>query len=78
MVGSICGEAGSAGQIPYSATKSALNGLVLPMARDLGFLGIRAMTVCPGTIPTQITENYFDDHGVPIEARQPILDQMAE
>ena len=78
MVGSICGEAGAAGQIPYSATKSAFNGLVLPMARDLGFLGIRAMTICPGTIPTQITDNYLEDVGVPLEARQPLLDSMAE
>jgi NAD(P)-dependent dehydrogenase (short-subunit alcohol dehydrogenase family) len=33
-----------------------MNGLVLPMARDLGFLGIRAMTVSPGLIETEILE----------------------
>jgi NAD(P)-dependent dehydrogenase (short-subunit alcohol dehydrogenase family) len=67
LASSICGDAGSAGQIPYSSTKSALNGLVLPMARDLGFLGIRAMAIAPGTIHTPITDKYLSMLGVPPE-----------
>ena len=33
-----------------------MNGLVLPMARDLGFLGIRANCISPGVIKTGIHE----------------------
>ena len=64
MVGSICGDAGGAGNTPYSASKSAMNGLVLPMARDLGPLGIRAMTVAAGSIVTPMHEKYRVSLGV--------------
>ena len=58
MCGSIAGEAGASGNTPYAASKSALNGLALPMARDLGFLGIRAMTIAVGPVNTPIMEKY--------------------
>ena len=76
LTSSICGDAGLAGQIPYTATKSAINGLVLPMARDLGFLGIRAMAIAPGTIHTPIWGKLFGALGLPDEAIQGIIDDF--
>ena len=48
FVSSIAAEDGMRSQIGYSATKAAINGLVLPMARDLGRYGIRATAIAPG------------------------------
>ena len=54
FVSSIAAEEGQRGQIAYSATKGALNGLVLPMARDLGRYGIRAAAIAPGIFDTPL------------------------
>lgn len=49
---SIAGIEGQVGQASYSASKAGVMGLTLPLARDLADLGIRVMTVCPGTMDT--------------------------
>ena len=49
---SIAAFDGQAGQIAYSASKGALVGMTLPMARDLAPLGIRVVTVAPGIFET--------------------------
>ena len=40
---------GQMGQVAYSASKAAIAGMTLPLARDLGEFGIRVCTICPGT-----------------------------
>lgn len=47
-VASVAGYEGQKGQVAYSASKGALIGLTLPMARDLGKYKIRVMTIAPG------------------------------
>lgn len=39
---------GQRGQAAYSASKGAIVGMTLPIARDLGKLGIRVNTIAPG------------------------------
>ena len=39
----------------YSATKGAIHGMVLPMARDLGKYGIRVAAIAPGFFETPMT-----------------------
>jgi NAD(P)-dependent dehydrogenase (short-subunit alcohol dehydrogenase family) len=78
MVSSISGDGGISGSIPYTASKSALNGIVLPMARDLGFLGIRAMTIAPSGIPTPMVDGYLTHLGVPLEGHQAVLDMVSK
>ena len=56
FVSSIAAEEGQKGQIAYSATKGALNGIVLPMARDLGRYGIRTAAIAPGIMATPMGE----------------------
>jgi len=45
---------GQVGQVAYSASKGAVVGMTLPMARDLAPLGIRVMTVAPGLFMTPL------------------------
>lgn len=51
-VSSIAGLDGPSGQIAYTASKAALAGLTLPMARELAPFGIRVVTICPGVFDT--------------------------
>ena len=48
FVSSVAAYEGQKGQLVYSASKAALNGMVMPMARDLGKYGIRACAIAPG------------------------------
>ena len=59
---------GQAGQAAYSASKAAIIGLTLPVARDLAPHGIRVVTVSPGlfetpmvaTLPSQVVQSLVD------------------
>lgn len=51
---SIAAFEGQIGQVAYAAAKAGLVGLTLPMARDLGAVGIRVMTIAPGTMGTPL------------------------
>lgn len=52
--GSIAGLEGQTGQLAYAAAKAAILGMTLPLARDLGVLGIRVCGIAPGTMGTPI------------------------
>lgn len=39
---------GEIGQVAYAASKAAIVGMTLPLARDLASQGIRVMTIAPG------------------------------
>ena len=45
---------GQIGQAAYSASKGGVVAMTLPIARDLARLGIRCMTIAPGTFDTPI------------------------
>lgn len=45
---------GQIGQIAYSASKAAIAGSTLPLARDLAVVGVRVNTIAPGLIETPI------------------------
>lgn len=47
---------GQIGQIAYAASKAALIGMTMPLARELGAHGIRVVTVAPGAFDTPIYE----------------------
>jgi len=51
---SVAAQDGQKGQIAYAAAKGGLCAMTLPMARDLGKLGIRAVTILPGTMGTDL------------------------
>ncbi|HEV7735413.1 MAG TPA: 3-hydroxyacyl-CoA dehydrogenase [Candidatus Binatia bacterium] len=43
---------GQIGQAAYSASKGGIVGMTLPIARDLASIGIRVLTIAPGTFDT--------------------------
>jgi NAD(P)-dependent dehydrogenase (short-subunit alcohol dehydrogenase family) len=43
---------GQIGQAAYSASKGGVVGMTLPIARDLSAVGIRVLTIAPGTMDT--------------------------
>lgn len=55
LISSVVGLYGSAGQINYSSSKSALVGFARSLTRELGARGITANVVAPGFIETDMT-----------------------
>jgi NAD(P)-dependent dehydrogenase (short-subunit alcohol dehydrogenase family) len=51
---SIAAFEGQVGQVAYAAAKGGIVGMTLPMARDFGTVGIRVVTIAPGTIGTPL------------------------
>ncbi len=52
---SVVGVSGNAGQANYSASKAGMIGLAKSVAKELGSRGIRANSVAPGFIVTEMT-----------------------
>lgn len=67
---SVVGHTGNAGQSMYVATKSAITGLTMSIAKELAPFGIRANCVAPGFIATDMTE------GLSEEVKSSILDRI--
>ena len=56
MTASIAAFEGQIGQVAYSAAKAGIAGMTLTMARDLGSLGIRVVTIAPSLFNTGLTQ----------------------
>ncbi len=52
---SIAAFEGQIGQVAYTAAKAGIAGMAFTMARDLGSLGIRAVTIAPSLFATGLT-----------------------
>ena len=61
---------GQMGQAAYSASKAAIMGLTLPVARDLKEHGIRVVSIAPGLFETGMSM------GMPDKVAQNIIDSM--
>jgi 3-oxoacyl-[acyl-carrier protein] reductase len=66
-ISSVVGQAGSAGQVNYSASKAGLIGLSKSLAQELGSRNITVNVVAPGYIATDLTKD------LPEERKQKIL-----
>ena len=58
---SIAAYEGQLGQVAYSATKSAIVGMMLPLAREFARSGIRCMAIAPGMFETQMMAEVTDE-----------------
>lgn len=58
---SVVGVSGNAGQANYSASKAGMIGLAKSVAKELGSRGIRANSIAPGFIVTDMTHQLSED-----------------
>jgi NAD(P)-dependent dehydrogenase (short-subunit alcohol dehydrogenase family) len=61
---------GQIGQAAYSASKGGIVGMTLPVAREFARIGVRVMTIAPGTFDTPLLA------GLPEAARQSLAQQV--
>jgi NAD(P)-dependent dehydrogenase (short-subunit alcohol dehydrogenase family) len=54
---SVAAFEGQIGQVAYSATKAAVMGMTLPLARELAQFGIRVMSIAPGIFHTPMVNS---------------------
>jgi 3-hydroxyacyl-CoA dehydrogenase/3-hydroxy-2-methylbutyryl-CoA dehydrogenase len=58
---SIAGIEGQVGQAAYASSKGGVIALTLPLARELGPLGIRVMCIAPGIMDTPMLAGLSDE-----------------
>jgi NAD(P)-dependent dehydrogenase (short-subunit alcohol dehydrogenase family) len=61
---------GQIGQAAYAASKAAVAGMTLPVAREFAYYGIRVMTIAPGIFDTPMLATLSE------EARASLADMM--
>jgi len=67
---SVAAFEGQIGQAAYSASKGGIVSMTLPIAREFARMGIRVMTIAPGTFDTPLLS------GLPDAARQSLAQQV--
>ena len=67
---SIAAYEGQIGQVAYTASKAAIVGITLPIAREFGNYGIRVTTIAPGIFDTPILAK------LPEKAKAALADQI--
>ncbi len=75
---SIAAFDGQIGQVAYSSSKGGVVGMTLPMARDLGVVGIRVMTIAPGSFDTPIFGLVPEDMRQALSSIVPFPTRMGE
>lgn len=68
---SVAAHQGQIGQVAYAASKGGINGLMLPVSKELARHGIRVMTIAPGVIDTPMFANIPDKARQALEASIP-------
>jgi len=58
---SVASFEGQIGQAAYSASKAGVNGMTLPIARELARFGIRVMTIAPGIFDTPMLQGMSEE-----------------
>jgi NAD(P)-dependent dehydrogenase (short-subunit alcohol dehydrogenase family) len=58
---SVAAFEGQLGQAAYAASKAGVNGMTLPIARELAKFGIRVMTIAPGIFETPLMQGMTDE-----------------
>ena len=58
---SVASMDGQIGQAAYAASKAGVNGMTLPIARELARFGIRVMTIAPGLFDTPMLQGMSEE-----------------
>ncbi len=68
---SVASTDGQIGQAAYAASKAGVNGMTLPIARELARFGIRVMTIAPGIFDTPMLQGMSDEVRASLGAQVP-------
>ena len=75
---SVASMDGQIGQAAYAASKAGVNGMTLPIARELARFGIRVMTIAPGIFDTPMLQGMSDDIRASLGAQIPFPSRLGK
>ena len=75
---SVAAFEGQIGQAAYAATKAALAGMTLPMARELARFGIRCIAIAPGIFLTPMVANMSAELQASLAAQIPFPHRLGK
>ena len=75
---SIASMDGQVGQAAYAASKAGVNGLTLPVARELARFGIRVMTIAPGIFDTPMLQAMTEEVRASLGAQVPFPSRLGQ
>jgi NAD(P)-dependent dehydrogenase (short-subunit alcohol dehydrogenase family) len=68
---SVASMDGQIGQAAYAASKAGVNGMTLPIARELARFGVRVMTIAPGIFDTPMLQGMSEEIRASLGAQVP-------
>ena len=75
---SVASMDGQIGQAAYAASKAGVNGMTLPIARELARFGIRVMTIAPGIFDTPMLQGMSDEIRASLGAQVPFPSRLGK
>jgi 3-hydroxyacyl-CoA dehydrogenase / 3-hydroxy-2-methylbutyryl-CoA dehydrogenase len=78
MTSSIAAFDGQIGQIPYAASKAAVAGMTLPMAREMARHAIRVVSIAPGVFDTPLLAALPEDARKSLAAGIPFPQELGD
>ena len=75
---SVASMDGQIGQAAYAASKAGVNGMTLPIARELAKFGIRVMTIAPGIFDTPMLQGMSDEIRASLGAQIPFPSRLGK
>jgi NAD(P)-dependent dehydrogenase (short-subunit alcohol dehydrogenase family) len=73
---SVASFEGQIGQAAYSASKAGVNGMTLPIARELAKFGIRVVTIAPGIFDTPMLQGMSEEVRTSLGAQIPFPSRL--
>jgi NAD(P)-dependent dehydrogenase (short-subunit alcohol dehydrogenase family) len=75
---SVASMDGQIGQAAYAASKAGVNGMTLPVARELARFGIRVMTIAPGIFDTPMLQGMSEEIRASLGAQIPFPSRLGK
>jgi NAD(P)-dependent dehydrogenase (short-subunit alcohol dehydrogenase family) len=73
---SVASMDGQIGQAAYAASKAGVNGMTLPIARELARFGIRVVTIAPGIFDTPMLQGMSEEIRASLGAQVPFPSRL--
>ncbi len=73
---SVASMDGQIGQAAYAASKAGVNGMTLPIARELAKFGVRVMTIAPGIFDTPMLQGMSEEIRASLGAQVPFPSRL--